>query len=361
MGQTNMLYVSATICLPGSQGSTQCSTVDHMLLDTGSIGVRVMASALDSTLASRLPAQTGATDDPTGGAPIAQCAPFASGYTWGPVKRADVAIGGKTAGNLPIQVIGESAYATGLASCVPRGGTDLSTVAELGANGVIGIGHRARDFPSAAQSASPAYYYYCVSPSSCTRTRVPLDTQVMNPVANFTSDNNGTIIRLPALPSDGQATATGELVFGVGTRQNNVLPSTANVVPVDQTGFFTTIYKGKSFVQSAIDSGSGANFFQDSTIPVSKYSLMYIPTSALSLTAALKPSNGSATSVEASFQVGNAMNLMASQYAAFDSLGAYQTLSNYFLWGLPFFFGRSVYTVLEGAKIGKQTGPFVAF
>lgn len=183
----------------------------------------------------------------------------------------------------------------------------------------------------------------------------------MNPVANFTSDNNGTIIRLPALPADGQATATGELVFGVGTRQNNVLPSTANVVPVDQTGFFTTIYMGKSFAQSAIDSGTGANFFQDGTIPVNKYSLMYIPSSALSLTAALKPSNGATTSVAASFQVGNAMNLMASQYAAFDSLGAYQTLSNYFVWGLPFFFGRSVYTVLEGAKIGTQTGPFVAF
>lgn len=361
MGETNMLYVSATICIPGSQGSTQCSTVDHMLLDTGSIGVRVMASALGSTLASHLPAQTGATDDPTGNAPIAQCAPFASGYTWGPVRRADVTIGGKTAGNLPIQVIGESAYATGLSSCVPRGGTDLSTVAELGANGVIGIGHRARDFPSAAQYASPAYYYYCASPASCSSTRVPLDTQVMNPVANFTSDNNGTIIRLPALPAGGQATAMGELVFGVGTRQNNVLPSTANVVPVDQTGFFTITYKGKSFSRGAIDSGSGANFFQDDTIPLNKWSLMYIPPSDLSLSAALRPGNGATTSVTASFQVGNAMNLMAGQYAAFDNLGAYQTLPSYFLLGLPFFYGRSMYTVLEGAKIGTQSGPFVAF
>jgi hypothetical protein len=29
-----------------------------------------------------------------------------------------------------------------------------------------------------------------------------------------------------------------------------------------------------------------------------------------------------------------------------------------FLWSLPFFYGRNVYTVL---KIGSQTGPFVAF
>jgi hypothetical protein len=32
-----------------------------------------------------------------------------------------------------------------------------------------------------------------------------------------------------------------------------------------------------------------------------------------------------------------------------------------FLWGLPFFYGRNVYTVLDGARIGSQTGPFVAF
>jgi hypothetical protein len=64
----------------------------------------------------------------------------------------------------------------------------------------------------------------------------------MNPVADFTSDNNGTIISLPVLPSGGQATATGQLTFGVGTQQNNALPSTANIVPLDQNGYFTTSY-----------------------------------------------------------------------------------------------------------------------
>jgi hypothetical protein len=32
-----------------------------------------------------------------------------------------------------------------------------------------------------------------------------------------------------------------------------------------------------------------------------------------------------------------------------------------FLWGLPFFYGRDVYTVIGNAKVGNQTGPFVAF
>jgi hypothetical protein len=32
-----------------------------------------------------------------------------------------------------------------------------------------------------------------------------------------------------------------------------------------------------------------------------------------------------------------------------------------FLWGLPFFFGRDVFTALNGSRAGTQTGPFVAF
>ncbi|MFM0231769.1 DUF3443 domain-containing protein [Paraburkholderia sediminicola] len=355
MGETNMLYVSATICLPGSQGSTQCSTVDHMLLDTGSVGVRVMASALGPTLASRLPAQTGASNDPTGGAPIAQCATFMGGYTWGSIKRADVTIGGKTAGNLPLQVIGDGAYAMP-AECNSRGMIDLNTVAALGANGVIGIGHTARDFPLAAQQVLSAVYYYCPSTGSCTGTRVPLDTQVMNPVADFSSDNNGTIIRLPALPADGQTTATGELVFGVGTRQNNALPSTANIVPVDQSGFFTTVYKGITLT-GVFDSGTNVYYFPDSTIPSA--GVWYTPSSPLSLSAVLKASSGAGTPVAVPFSVGNGLSLRANLNAAYDNLGA--RLSGGFMWGLPFFFGRNVYTVLEGTKIGTQTGPFVAF
>ena len=123
-----------------------------------------------------------------------------------------------------------------------------------------------RGFPRAAQYPLSATYYYCPSTGSCTNTRVPLDTQVMNPVANFTSDNNGTIIRLPALPADGQARVTGELVFGVGTQQNNALPSKANIVSLDQNGYFTTTYKGVSY-SSTIDSGSNTTYLWDTAIP----------------------------------------------------------------------------------------------
>ena len=56
---------------------------NHVLLDTGSYGLRLLASALDTSLA--LPAV------PTpSGADAAECGKFISGYTWGAVRQADV-------------------------------------------------------------------------------------------------------------------------------------------------------------------------------------------------------------------------------------------------------------------------------
>ena len=351
----NIPYVSVTICIPGSQGANQCATIDHMQVDTGSVGVRVLASALGSALAGSLPAQTGATDDASGNAPIVECAQFNAGYTWGAVKRADVTIGSKVAGNMPIQVIADGKYST-LSDCLSRGGTNLNTAAIMGANGVVGISPARRDYTAAATTALPATYYYCTSATSCTSTRVPLDTQIMNPVANFTSDNNGTVIRLPALPAGGQASVTGELVFGIGTQANNALPSNPNVLALTQDGYFSTTYKGGSYL-SAIDSGSNANFFTDYTVPYSGD--WFVPPTTLSLSAILTGATSDSTPVTVPFSLANGSSLLANQYAAYDSLGS--PMYGMFLWGLPFFYGRSVYTALSNATIGTRTGPFIAF
>jgi hypothetical protein len=330
-----------------------------MLLDTGSAGVRVLAGALGSALAGRLPAQTGATDDPAGNAPIAQCATFGSGYTWGSIKRADVTIGGEIAGNLPVQVIGDGAFATP-PDCLSHGGPSLNTLGTLGAKGVIGIAPGIRDFPLAAQTVLSANYYYCPSSGSCTNTRVPLNTQVMNPVAGFAADNNGTIISLPAIRAGGQTSATGQLTFGIGTQQNNALPSTANIVSLDQNGYFTSVYRSRSLT-SIIDSGTNVYSFPDNTIPTAVLwtDTWYTPPAPLSLSASMQASNGSGIPTTVPFSLGNAVNLLASGNAAYDSLGA--PMSGAFIWGLPFFYGRNVYTVLDNAKVGPRTGPLVAF
>ena len=40
----NILYATVTLCTPGS--TTACTTVDHVQVDTGSNGLRILASAI---------------------------------------------------------------------------------------------------------------------------------------------------------------------------------------------------------------------------------------------------------------------------------------------------------------------------
>ncbi|MGN8138077.1 DUF3443 domain-containing protein [Paraburkholderia sp. 22099] len=357
MGNLNMLSASITVCVPGQPGRGQCVTVDNMLVDTGSTGVRIAASALQS-LNPKLLTQIGALDDTTGAFPIAECMPFASGFTWGSVKRADIKIGSRTASNIPVQVMGDGAFTTP-SDCIAHGGADYSTARSLGANGILGIGHGVHDSKDALTTAIPGNYYYCPSANSCVSTRVKAEKQVMNPVAAFSADYNGTIIRLPAVPASGQASVTGELIFGVGTQANNALPADANIFTVDTYGFLTTHYQGTAFNYSAIDSGTNVYAFADSAIPTT--SDFYTPASALDLSATIEASAGSGAPLAVPFQIENALNLGATGNAAFNNVGASMSSGRWFLWGLPFFYGRSVYTVIGDSKIGTLTGPFVAF
>ncbi|MFC0695830.1 DUF3443 family protein [Paraburkholderia humisilvae] len=357
----NQPYVTVKLCAPNAQSDSACVTVDHMLLDTGSIGVRVLANALGSSLTARLPQQTGASNDPSGAAPLAQCALFGSGYLWGSLRRADVTIGGMTARDIPVQIASDAAYPSTPADCESRGVADLGTVNALGAKGVVGIGHRARDFPQAAQTPLAATYYYCASATSCSAARVPLERQTINPVAGFATDNNGTIIRLPALPADGQASVTGELIFGVGTRSNNALTANAKILAVTDQGTLTTLYANRS-VTGIVDSGTNGLLFRDTSIPTGVND-WYAPQNTLSLAATMMSTIGLQAAVP--FSIANADRLFTIGYAAHDNLGALSLSSNMFVWGLPFYFGRSVYTVLSGAQAATETGlkagPFIAF
>lgn len=357
MGSINMLYASIKVCAPGSQGAGPCVTVDRMLVDTGSTGVRIAASALQSFNA-QLFTQTGAVDDVSGAAPIAECMPFASGFTWGPVKRADITIGSRTASNIPIQVIGDGAFATP-PECMARGGADLSTAKALGANGILGISHSVYDAKEALTTAVPGLYYYCPSQNSCFSTRMTHAKQVVNPVTALDADDNGTVIRLPPVPAGGQRSVVGELILGVGTQPNNALPNNANFFPLNEYGDITTRYKGTVFNRSAIDSGTNGYAFPDEAITTT--SGWYTPAGPLNLTATMEPTAGSNPPLNVAFSIDNAFNLAAGGNAAYNNVGWYFAYNRMFLWGLPFFYGRSVYTVIGTNKVGTRTGPFVAF
>jgi uncharacterized protein DUF3443 len=355
----NGAFTSVTVCTPGT---STCQTIGGVLVDTGSSGLRLLSSI---PLTVSLPQQ-----NYTDGNPVAECLPFVLGYTWGPVQTADIEIAGEKASSVPVQVINQTAFplpSTSLCAGNPGGPSD--TLNTLGAYGIIGVGSFAQDCggacalpPSTSQNPTqnPNLYYECPA-SGCTAISEPLAQQVVNPVSLFSKDNNGVIIELPAA-STPQVSLTGSLIFGIGTESNNALNG-ATVYPVDQDGNFVTNFNSASYNQSFIDSGSNAFFFPDASVPPCPDldDAFYCPSSTLSLSATNAGYNGTPTGT-VNFSVANADNLLNNNPTAnvFGQLGGPNTI-NGFDWGLPFFYGRNVYTAIQGQSTPGGTGPYWAY
>jgi hypothetical protein len=373
--QQNVLYVSVTLCAPGT---TTCQTIDHVIVDTGSVGLRIFGSVLNASLLSALPHQAD-----TSGNPVGECYAYVDGYVFGSVRAADFTISGESVSSMPLQILADSGvYSTPPASCSAGGGTNLNTVALFGGNGIIGIGVTGTDCGALCATAGgfgAATYYDCPS-SGCVSiiarsasTTAPFQ-QLPNPVAAVSVDNNGSLIVLPSVPSAGETSLTGTLYFGIGTQSNNALPSATILTTTDSTnvlgaGLLTATYDGQSLNESFIDSGSSEYFFVDPNIPQcagTGYSGQYCPTSPMTLTPTLVGAN--AASVVDLFTLYNAETAFPASYAAVPGLGGdtdvifgADAYPNSFDFGLPFFYGRSVFTAIEGRSAAGVAGPWVAF
>jgi hypothetical protein len=352
----NTLFTTVTICAPGS--TTNCQTIDNIQVDTGSYGLRILAPVLTITL----PMQT-----TSGGGTLVECTAFADGYSWGPVATADVQVSGESASSVPVQVIGSASFTNVPADCSSFGQAE-DTVATFGANGIIGIGVFAQDCGASCTTVvDNQVYYSCASGSvQCEPTTVPsLASQVTDPIALFPTDNNGVIIQLPSVAADGAVTVSGYMIFGVDTETNNA-SGTQTILTLNSAGEFTTVLNSQNLTTSFLDTGSNGLFFLSSINQCGSNLLnFYCPTSAVSLSATLQGQNG--TSVTENFVVGDADALNDNITAAPTLAGTFpetfpgSDASTTFDWGLPFYFGRTVYTVIEGDKTKVGTGPYVAF
>ena len=358
----NGAFVSVTICVPGS--TTQCTTVPNVLLDTGATGLRVLSSALGSLPLS---------NSTSAGATIASCIQYVDlSYNWGPVALADVRMAGEVAASLPIQIIADpaSTFPAAPSSCA-NGGTAGNTVDTLSANGMLGVSSYTYDCDSACApgTTSNAGLYYSCSGAACHVTTVSLANQVQNPVARFASDNNGFSVTLPALPDAGVPATMGTLTFGIGTQSDNALGSAVVQTP-DAYGNFTTMYNGASYSSSFIDSGSNAVFFLDSAttgLTACRYSTgFYCPLTTQSLTATNTGVNNHSVSVN--FKVANLDSLPLANWVFDDVAGSSSgggsqggLPSLYFDWGVPFFFGRTVFVAIEGRSTSGGFGPYWAY
>src|SRR5271169_2426216 len=122
----NAAFVSVQICAPGT---TSCQTIDHVLVDTGSFGLRLLASQVTVSLP---------IINDNNGDNLNNCIQFLdNSFLWGNVAQADVKMAGEVASATSVQLI---ANPTGY--LIPPGctGTNEDTQQSLGANGILGVG-----------------------------------------------------------------------------------------------------------------------------------------------------------------------------------------------------------------------------
>ena len=351
----NLPLISITVCKPGS--TDNCQTISRIAVHTGFSGLRIASNAISPQLLEALPQQMHGSSN----APLAECVNIVTDrYSWGGIRTADVMISGEEASSIPIQVIADPLTPSVPAACSATA-IPMMNSRTLGVNGIIGIGPASQDCgATCAQTSSSGKYYLCApGTDTCTPSVAALAEQVANPVANFATDNNGSIIELPSLSADGTGSDEGHLVFGIGTRSNNAL-GTATVHTTDPSGALTILYNGLSYA-STIDSGLPFNAFSDSSLPqCPDASGLYCPASTLQLTAVVVGNNGSASTVD--FSVANWQQLLA--YApwatSFDDIAGVANLGDFVL-GLPFFFGRNVFIAIDGQNTAGGPGPYFAY
>ena len=367
----NRLYTDVTICYPGRStagSATQCQTIDHVLVDTGSTGLRLLSSAMAPAL--NLGHVTGAS-----GFPLLNCAQFVdSTYAWGPVVSADIVLAGMKANNVPIQVMGDASFNSLATAAVCSGTTALTTVQELGAKGIIGLGLFKEDCGQDCVNHVGNGRYFTCSNASCTATvlsKATLDQQVNNLVPLFAGDNNGVVVDLPAVVQVSLPSLTGSLYFGIGTRSNNTMNSGSMLAPqytvgAGWTNYITTVLPAATFLTSFIDSGSNGLYFDSSSITKcvgDKMTDFYCPGSTATTTFSATLQGANAVTKSVSFSVGNASALFTTGNPVLPTLAGSIGFAGAgaFDWGLPFFYGRRIGFGIEGQSTSLGVGPFYAF
>jgi hypothetical protein len=351
-GQLNHAYVSVQVCPPGS---SSCATIDHVRLDTGSTGLRLVRSVLVAHQLT-LTAETDAASNT-----VEECMRFAGGQTFGPVALADVHLAGEVAPKIPVQIMDDTQSGAPAPASCGANGTLINGVTGFGANGVLGVGLAVTDCGASCTSAT---YYGCNAAGTCTAEDLAVGSQVVNPVVHFATDNNGVVVELPALVNaNGDASVQGELIFGIATQSDNQLPvSGLTVLGADTSGQFLTTYNGAQ-MPGIIDSGTDSYTFTDASIAtctagafIGYYCPAVAPQSASATNTGIGTYNGTDT---VAFAIADPNTFVQGAAAFIDLAGGGG--STRFIWGMPFFYGRVVYFGFAEHMANGFTGPFYAY
>jgi hypothetical protein len=393
-GFVNEILTNITVC---QHGTTTCVAINNVLVDTGSIGLRIIPSALGSLTLTQIL---------QGGNALQECIQFGdTSYSWGPMELADVEMAGETAANIPVQVIGATNFAVPancLTMTVLPGQGNNDTVQTLGANGILGIagnngaGDGIVDCGNSCTTVSftSGYPYYTCPNGSCGAVPVPTVNQAANPVAAFSSqDKNGVMITLPAVSATGATSISGTMNFGIGTQSDNGLGN-ATLFAMDVCGSLpSATFNGVQYSDTScppgtgsglgafLDTGSNALFILDantlSSFGISNcaqgtHGFGFYCTSggtAVTLPSVSLTGDGNVGSGSISLSIADATTLFNSNNGVFNDLGSDSATNpspatDFFDLGSPFFVGRTVFIGIAGEAVPNRANApngFVAF
>ena len=338
-GGFNRMVVSVTVCEPGTD---RCATIDDVMVDTGSTGLRLESSAVPKTL--QLPAFSGSGDRP-----LAECLRFVHDDAWGPLVRADLHMGAMTAIDLPIQIIADDLRPQP-AGCPTATGRATS-------NGTLGVGPHLLDCQGSCTQVDsrPGVFAQDNGAWLPIHGSMPVTSRLPNPVSRFPQHGNGVVMDVPASPDSGAEKIVGTLTFGVGTAANN--QPGAHMIHLDANGLLTTRYGGTDYPGSYIDSGTETYILANDALPRCtgmSWALCVSPAQVLSAT--MVGTDGA--EVQVPFRIGDYRGALNRHVGAWDAFAEVaQPGSQAFVWGAPFFIGRRVALVFDGMSAGGPDGP----
>jgi hypothetical protein len=356
----NQPCVSVTLCSPANPAN--CQTINNILLDTGSYGLRIFNSVITVPL----------TPITKGDKALGECVQFGDGSSeWGPVEYAYVQLGNEPKVAVPIVAI-NSDFQSAPAPCTSSQSNPDVSPALSGFNGVLGVGLFSTDCGSACANISTNDQYFTCENNNCScGATADLLAQVTNPISALPTDNNGLILKLPAVASGGVANLSGSLYLGVDTQANNASTGTTTTLTAD--GYAEVRSKFGAFsstkLVSIIDSGSSVLFIPSiaalpdcGVIGNTDFSGFFCPASQQNLSSINYNSAGAADST-VNFSVENAHSLFQTGNMVFSTMAASSGTDTSAMmdWGLPFFYGKNVIVGIQGKASGLATGPYFAY
>jgi hypothetical protein len=341
----NRPYVSVTVCVPGT---SNCQTINDVLLDTGSTGLRLFSSVLMLPVPIQQAPPYGA---------VYECQEFENGFMWGPIATADVKLSGETAQSVVIQLAGDTTYVP--PTQCSNGQSALSSPQSTDFNGILGVAGKNDCGNTTCLNLQTELYYYwfCSStngpvPFCGPSIEQPVAQQVWNPVALFPTDNNGLVIDLPGIPQTGGTNVQGSVFFGLGTETNNQLGSaTTYQFPL------AAVVGGGTF-PAGIDTGTvDFGLLSSGLVGLPQCGPYYCPSSPTTFGVEIIGSNGEASTIDITAADPASIN----QGATADSALVGPGFGNSVMMGLPFFYNRRVVYSFGTQNGSEGAPPFVAF